>query len=245
MSIVKPVYQQMIDRLASRHPLGDAEREAVRALPIELRQYDPSSHLVREGQRPVRCAFLIDGYTFRQKLTVTGNRAVCSLQVPGDFVDLQNIYLNESDHDAQTLTAVTAAEIALPDLWALVDRHPAIGRAFWIDGLVEASIYREWLLNVGRRSARARIAHLLCEISARLRFMGVAADASYDLPMTQEQLGDALGLTAVHVNRVLKGLEADRLIQRQKRKVTITDWQTMRRVAEFSERYLHFDQGGE
>lgn len=105
--------------------------------------------------------------------------------------------------------------------------------------MIEASIFREWLLNVGRRDARERVAHLLCEISARLEATGLAREFTYELPMTQEQIGDALGLTAVHINRVLKALEKDNLIKRQKREVAIADWQRLRRAADFNLRYLH------
>ena len=112
----------------------------------------------------------------------------------------------------------------------------------WIDALVESSIHREWLLNVGRRNARSRLAHLLCEFSVRFQKSTIADAMAYELPMTQEQLGDALGLTPVHVNRVLKSLETDGLIARKKRQVSVIDWPRLRDAAEFNERYLHLGQ---
>jgi CRP-like cAMP-binding protein len=236
------IHDRIIARLSRRHRLNEGDRRNIRALALEVRQLDASSHLVREGQRPQHCAFLIDGVAYRQKLTVDGRRSLCSLQVPGDFVDLQNIFLRESDHDVQALTAVVVAEIPIADLRLLADARPAVARAMWIDALIEGSIAREWLLNVGRRDARTRLAHLLCEFSTRLQATGLAPDRSFDLPMTQEQLGDALGLTAVHVNRVLKGLETSGLITRRKRQVSIADWPGLRRAADFNDRYLHFNQ---
>ena len=135
-------------------------------------------------------------------------------------------------------------DIDRQQLQTLILQRPAIGRALWIDALVDASIYREWVLNVGRRDARQRIAHLLCEFTLRTEVAGLLdGDGGCDLPMTQEQLGDATGLTSVHVNRTLKALEADGLIRRDKRHVSIADWDAMRHAADFSALYLHLDQG--
>jgi CRP-like cAMP-binding protein len=124
----------------------------------------------------------------------------------------------------------------------LIEACPAAGQALWVDALVESSIHREWLLNVGRRNARSRLAHLLCEFSVRLKQSTPGDAMAYELPMTQEQLGDALGLTPVHVNRVLKSLETDGLIARKKRQVSVIDWAGLRDAAEFNERYLHLGQ---
>ena len=220
--------------------LGDDGLKAIRAMPVEEREIPASTYLVREGQKPQRCAFLVSGFCYRQKLTIDGHRSIVALQVPGDFIDSQNLFLEESDHDVVALTRTIVVDMELNDLRQLVGAHPSINRALWREGLVEASISREWLLNVGRRDAHERVAHLLCEISARLEAAGHARELTYELPMTQEQLGDALGLTAVHINRVLKGLEKDGLIRRRKREVAIADWQQLRRLADFNDRYLHF-----
>jgi CRP-like cAMP-binding protein len=241
---ISDVHDKMISSLARCHRLDGDDREAIRTLPVELRHYHASSHLVREGQTPHRCAFLVEGFAYRQKLTLSGHRSLCSLQLPGDFVDLQNIYLSESDHDVQALTEVTAVDLPVAVLRALAGSRPNVGTAMWIQGLSEASIFREWLLNIGRRDARSRMAHLLCEFSIRLQAAGVPASESHDLPMTQEQLGDALGLTAVHVNRVLKSLEENGVIIRGKRQVRVDDWDGLRRIADFNPRYLHLRQEG-
>ena len=219
--------------------LSEGDRAAIGALDVNEREASASTYLVREGQRPSRCAFLLEGFVYRQKLAVDGTRSIVSLHVPGDFVDLQNLFLAESDHDVLALTRVKLAEIAIKDLRELAGAFPTINRVLWLSGLIEASIYREWLLNLGRRNARARVGHLLCEISARLEAAGLARELTYELPMTQEQLGDALGLTAVHINRILRSLEKEGLIRRHKREVAIADWQRLRRVADFDERYLH------
>jgi CRP-like cAMP-binding protein len=114
----------------------------------------------------------------------------------------------------------------------------------WIDTLIDASIFREWVVNVGRRNSRARVAHLLCEFSLRMEAAGLASNHHYELPMTQEQLADAVGLTSVHVNRVLKQLGEEGLISRDRRSIVIEDWKRLRETGDFNERYLHHDAIG-
>jgi CRP-like cAMP-binding protein len=239
---ISTVIKQIIDRLASRVELTADTIAKISGLSIKIRMLEPSTYLLREGQRPLRCAFIVDGFAYRQKLTPSGEREIVSILMPGDFIDVQNLFIDESDHDIQALTRITIAEMMIPALRDLTQTCPAVGQALWIDALVEASIHREWLLNIGRRNARTRMAHLLCEFCVRLGVSAVGPTRAYELPMTQEQLGDALGLTPVHVNRVLKSLETDGLIARKKRQVTVVDWPALRDAADFNERYLHLDQ---
>ena len=185
---------------------------------------------------------LIDGFAYRQKLTGSGDRQIISLHVPGDVLDLQNLYLDVSDHNMQTLTRAEVAYVPRAALREIVTTHPAISHAVLVASLIDASILREWILNIGRRDSRSRIAHLLCEFAVRLDATRTPGIRGYDLPMTQEQLGDALGLTAVHVNRMLKALETDGLIVRNKRSIGFPDVDALRDVADFSARYLHLDQ---
>jgi CRP-like cAMP-binding protein len=159
--------------------------------------------------------------------------------IPGDAIDFQNMFLDMSDHSVQLLTRADVADIPREALQELVLRRPAIGEAVIHSALIEASILREWVVNVGRRDARARISHILCEFAVRLESRGLAAEGGFELPMTQEQLADATSLTSVHVNRVLKGLEAEGLISRQRRNIQFTDWRALQEVADFSRRYLH------
>ncbi|HEV2746607.1 MAG TPA: Crp/Fnr family transcriptional regulator, partial [Allosphingosinicella sp.] len=236
--------ERMVRKLELRAPLGPDDRAALLALPYTLRTLEPASYIVREGDPPVQCAALVSGYAFRQKLTGEGARQIVALHVAGDLLDLQNLYLAVSDHNVQTLTRSEVAFISRADLQRLARAHPAVEHAFFVDTLAEASIFREWVVNVGRRDSRTRIAHLLCEFAVRLEAVGLAEDNRYDLPMTQEQLADAVGLTPVHVNRTLKALDADGLILRNKRSMAIQDWGRMREAADFSARYLHLEQRG-
>jgi CRP-like cAMP-binding protein len=149
------------------------------------------------------------------------------------------MFLSISDHGIQILTRAVVADIPREPLQQLMLKRPAIGVAIIHSTLIEASILREWVVNVGRRDARARIAHVLCEFAVRLEARGLASKDGFELPMTQEQLGDATSLTPVHVNRVLKGLQADGLISRQRRNIQFTDWRALQDTADFTRLYLH------
>ena len=237
---------EAIDLLIRRLRLDKAvpaeDEAALHALPCTLRTLEAGSYLVREGEPPTTCAVLISGFAFRQKLTSDGQRQIVSLHIPGEPVDFQNLFLDVSDHNVQTLTRASLALIPRENLRDLVRTRPIIARAVLVYTLIEASIFREWVMNVGRRNARTRTAHLLCEFAVRLDALKIGGDGPYELPMTQEQLGDALGLTAVHVNRTLRAMQADGLIARDRRKITIPDWRALRTVADFNERYLHLEQ---
>ncbi len=197
---------------------------------------------MREGDPPHQCGILLGGFAYRQKLTGDGARQIVSLHIPGEPLDFQNLFLDEADHSVQTLTRADIAFVARSQFQDLIWSRPAIANAILMYILVEASIFREWVLNVTRRDARARLAHILCEVGIRLDAVGLAEQFGYELPMTQEQLADALGLTPVHVNRTLKALESEGLIERRKRHLSFPDWRRLREVADFNPRYLHLAQ---
>ena len=213
------VLEHLVRRLEFHTKLSADDRAALLALPYQLRTYDASAYLVRDGEPPRTCGVLLSGYAYRQKLTSQGTRQIVSLHVPGEALDFQNLFLNVADHNVQTLTRAEIALVSRDAIREIVQTRPTVGHAILIYTLIEASMFREWVLNVGRRNARARLAHLLCEFAVRIDVQAPNDGRGYALPMTQEQLGDALGLTAVHVNRTLKSLEADGLITRNKRDV--------------------------
>ncbi len=236
------VLRPMLRKLESRAPLGDADRAALLALPHRRQSLEPTAYIVREGERPQRSCVILTGFAVRHKVTVEGARQIVSVHIPGDFVDLEASLLNVADHNVQALTRCEVVFFPRDAVRDLIIGHPRIGMAMWVDTLIDGSIFREWAVNLGRRDARARIAHLLCEIARRLEVAGLAEDYRYELPMTQEQLADATGLTSVHVNRVLQALAREGLIERNKRFVGIPDWERLRQAAGFTEIYLHLDQ---
>lgn len=229
-------------RLAAHGPLSNEDHAAIFALPCDVRTLDAARYIVREGEPPSICAVLISGFAYRQKLTSDGVRQIVSLLIPGEPLDFQSLFLSVADHSIQALTEAEIGFIPRPQMHALLVARPAVARAVLINSLVEASIGREWLLNVGRRDARARLAHFLCEFAVRMDAQGLGNSGGYEVPMTQEQLGDVLGLTAVHVNRTLRALEGDGLLKRDGRRIIFTRWADLRAEADFSARYLHLDQ---
>ena len=236
------VFTLMLRKFEMRAPLDEEDRRALLALPRHLRTVDPGAYMVREGQMPDRSCLILSGFAYRHKLTVEGKRQIISVHIPGDFVDLDGALLNISDHNVQALTRCEVACVPRQAMRDLIASHPRVAMAMWVDSLIDSSIFREWVVNVGRRDARARVAHLLCEIARRLEVAGLADENGYELPMTQEQLADATGLTPVHINRVLKTLDREGLIRREKRFIAIPDSAQLRHVAGFSDVYLHLDQ---
>jgi CRP-like cAMP-binding protein len=154
-------------------------------------------------------------------------------------LDLQHLLFSMADHNVQTITSGTVAWIPSSELKLVAQRRPRIGEALWRDTLIDASIFREWVLNVGRRDAKSRIAHMLCEFAARCRAAGLGSPESIHLPMTQEQIADATGLTAVHVNRMMRALRQDGVIEQKGKELRIVDWDRMRGIADFDPVYLH------
>jgi CRP-like cAMP-binding protein len=232
----------MVRNLELRTPLSKIDRQAVLDLPHTVRTLEASTYFVREGEPPTKCGVLVSGFAFRQKITGAGARQIIAIHIPGDAVDFQSLFLDVADHNVQMLTRGDVAFVPREALRALARSHPRIGEAIFVKTLVEAAIFREWVVNVGQRQARERIAHVLCELGSRLDAMGLAQDYGYELPMTQEQLGDAVGLTSVHVNRTLKALEADGLIVRNKRTISFPDWERLRDVGDFNGRYLYLER---
>lgn len=235
---------RVLRRLETRGPLGPDDRAAVRALPFHCRTLEPASYLVREGEPPEMCALLLTGFAYRHKVTGNGERQIMSVHMPGEFLDLQNSFLEVADHNVQMLTRCDIAAVPVAALRRLALAHPAVGRAMWIETLLDAAIFREWIVNVGRRDSLSRISHLLCELALRLEAAGLARDRRYEIPLTQEQIADCAGLTPVHVNRVLKELGRMGLIEREKRSVSIVHWDQLQEIGDFNTRYLHLGAGG-
>jgi CRP-like cAMP-binding protein len=243
MSSIDDPMAVLVRKLESRNDLSDADKAAILALPHVIRSYDPSAYLLREGEPARRhCSFVLSGFAYRQKLTAQGARQIVSLHLRGDLLDLQHLFLKRGDHNIQALTRLETVDLERDALRAIVAERPAVAHAMWVDALIDASVFREWIINVGRRDARTRIAHLLCEFITRMDAAGLNQGERYELPMTQEQLGDATGLTSVHVNRTLRSLAEDGIVHRDRRYLSLTDWGKMRSIADFSALYLHLDQ---
>jgi CRP-like cAMP-binding protein len=232
----------MVRKLSLWTELGEADHEKILNLPYQRRRLEAGQYLVWDGDQPQHTCLLLSGFAYRHKSAGNGGRQIMSIHMKGDLIDLQNSLLGVADHNVQMLTAGDVALMPIQAVRDLAFSRPSIGMAMWYETLVEGSIFREWVLNIGRRDARTRIAHLLCEFALRLEVAELGLATSYELPITQEQLADAVALTSVHVNRTLKKLETDGLITRTKRMITIVDWKDLVKVADFQPRYLHLDR---
>jgi CRP-like cAMP-binding protein len=225
-----------MERLAE---LDEGDRKALAALPFTIETVPARRTLIREGAEVSDCCVLVSGYACRHKTTASGVRQIVSFDVRGDILDVQHLLLEIADHNVQAITDVTVAWVPKAALRRIARERPKIGEALWRDTLIDASIFREWVLNVGRRDAKSRIAHMLCEFALRCRNAGLGAQGRLELPMTQEQIADATGLTPIHVNRMLRLLGEEGAIERAGRHVRIGDWKRLREIADFDPVYLH------
>ena len=231
--------EPLLKRLLLHGALKETDQTAVLTLPNAVQLLEPGQYVVREGDRPTHSCLVISGFAIRHKIGVDGKRQIVNVHMSGDMVDLQNSLLTIADHNVQALTNLCAAFIPREALVDLAFSRPAVGKALWIETLIEGSIAREWIMNVGRRDAQRRLGHLLCEFAHRLDAVDLGPECNYELPMTQDDLADAAGLTSVHVNRSLKALDEAGLVRRNRRSVTITDLPQLAKFADFRSLYLH------
>jgi CRP-like cAMP-binding protein len=229
----------LADRLERLSPLSGADRAAILALPFNTRTVAARRCIVREGDEVDHSCLLQSGFVARHKIVAGGNRQIVSLHMAGDMVNLQNSLLRYADHSVEALTEAVVALIPGQAIISLAASRPTVALAMWMDTLIDGSVFREWVANVGRRDAAARTAHILCEFGLRQELAGLGSREKFDLPMTQQELADALGLTPVHVNRTLKAMEHSDLIHRHRHRVTIADWDRLCAAGDFDPAYLH------
>lgn len=234
------LFLPLVRNLTQRSPLDSDDKNMILALPRLVKSFETVTFPVRQGDIAKTCCLVLSGFVCRTRTTSTGSRQILSIHMKGDFVNLQNSFLNQADYNVQALTNTTLAFVPKHEITELVDKIPDIRQAIWRNILADASISREWLLNIGQRDAYTRVAHMICEVALRQSAAGMCNSMICDWPMTQEQFGDATGLTAVHINRMLKSLRDDGLINVAKRSINIMDWDGLKEAADFTEGYLHY-----
>ncbi|MEE7446665.1 Crp/Fnr family transcriptional regulator [Methylobacterium radiotolerans] len=220
-------------------PITRDERAALLALPMQVAQFDAAQDIVREGDRPSRCFALLEGFACASKTSQAGKRQVMAYYVAGDIPDLQSLHLRVLDNSVSTVSPCRVGFVQHEALRTLFRAHPGLVEAFWRSTLIDAAVVREGMLNIGRREAYARMAHLFCELVTRLDAVGLVLDRTCELPMTQSELADALGITPVHVNRTLRDLKAAELVTLSGRRLSVLDWDGLKTAAEFDPAYLH------
>jgi CRP-like cAMP-binding protein len=235
----KPDLSRNLAKLMRRAPLSEEAQQAFLGLPARREIFAPYRDIIREGEPTARCCFVEEGLVSRYKLLRNGGRQIVSFHIPGDLVDLQSSLVKVSDHGIRTHTASVLHTVPCKEVLDLAVEFPELALAFWFETLADGAIFREWTLNVGRRGARERTAHLLLEFAYRLREIGQSDGREFDLLVTQADFADAVGLSPVHVNRSFQSLRADSLIRTFKKTVVIEDMPAMIREADFRPGYLH------
>jgi len=231
-------------KLEAFGPLPEADRRLLDELIQPTQEFGPRVDLIREGDAPKDVNLILAGFACRYKMLPDGTRQIVAYLVPGDFCDFHVFILKAMDHTIATLSRCTVVKISRTRILELMQR-PAIARAFWWAVLVDEATLREWLINVGARTAEQRVAHLLCELLLRLETVGLTNGNTYELPITQAELADTVSLTSVHVNRVLQRLRQDGLINLKGRHLVILDIVRLKAVSGFNPNYLHLsDRNG-
>ncbi|MER2265280.1 Crp/Fnr family transcriptional regulator [Methylobacterium oxalidis] len=229
----------LVRKLESSALLSDEERRAIEGLPVATKIVPAHQDIVSDKEQTSRCCLVLEGWACRYKMLHEGRRQILSLHVPGDIPDLHSLHLEVMDHSLGALSQVTVGFLPHEAIRDLALRFPHLAGVLWRETLIDAAIFREWMTSLGRRDAYKRLAHLFCEMYVRLDVMGLVSDHSYRLPITQVDLSDALGLSNVHINRVLQELRHQELITLRGGVLTINKWPELAEAAEFDTTYLH------
>jgi CRP-like cAMP-binding protein len=235
------ILNPLLRKLESVASLSAEEKAAILNLPVTVRQMRADHDIVRERDRPTQSCLVLDGWLCRYKILESGARQIFSFHIAGDIPDLQSLHLRTMDHNLGTLVQSTVAFIQHESVKNLAKDFPHICNVLWRDTLIDAAIFREWMVGMGRRDAPSRIAHVLCELFIKLQAVGLTKDHSCHFPITQSVIGDALGLSTVHVNRSLMELRGKGLIKLEKQVLTILKRDELRGEGGFDPLYLHLD----
>lgn len=229
-------FVEKLQRYAELTPedIALAERLTATSRKVSARQ-----DLIREGDRPGPVFVMLEGWACRYKILPEGGRQIVAFLMPGDTCDMHVAVLAQMDHSIQTLTPSRVAMIPRADMHMLVTTRPRIAHALWSTQLVDEGTMRAWIVSMGRRNSEQRVAHLMCELYVRARNIGLISGDTLELPLSQIVLADALGMTAVHINRILRKLRNEGVMEISRGRLVITDPTRIVAVAGFDETYLH------
>jgi CRP-like cAMP-binding protein len=236
------MFDPVVAKFEQHGPLSDEEKQVLRQITSRTVIYQPRQDIVPEGSTPDHSSLIVSGFAIRHNHALDGRRQITAFHVPGDFADLHSFLLKKMDDGVAALTTCTVAQVPHADLKEITRNYPRLTRVLWLTTLIDGAVHRVWMTTLGRMEARERLAHFFCELRDRLGSIGLMKGDSYELPITQEELGDAFGMTTVHVNRVLQGLRADGLITSHGKTLTIEDWERLRQAGQYTPDYLHANQ---
>ena len=233
---------KLLMKLRQRDDVSDAEEQALRSVAQPPQHVPARSVVIREGELLDRSTLLCEGLMGRFKDMRDGERQISELHISGDFLDLHSFTLKCIDHGIVALTDCVISWASHDALNRLTEDFPHLGRLLWMTTNLDAAIHRAWTVSLGRRDALSRTAHFFCELQVRFGVVGMAEEDGYALPLTQVDLSECLGLTAVHMNRVLRELRERKLVTFRGGRVTVHDSAGLRWVAEFTPNYLFLDK---
>lgn len=228
----------LIEKLSRRDQLSAVEIAALKDVLDPPRAIAANVDIMREHAHASHSLLIVSGLTARYSTLSDGRRQITEINVTGDFVDLHSLLMKQMDHGVMTLTPCEISSAPHSRLRELTEKHPHLARMLWLETVVDAAIHRQWLVAMGRRSGLGHLAHLLCELYVRLKAVGQTEGAGFDLPLTQSMLGDALGLSTVHVNRLIAELRREGLVRWNQSRVEIINWPRLAAIAEFDPTYL-------
>jgi CRP-like cAMP-binding protein len=233
-----------IRKLESFEALDADDRAWLVSISSRTKEVDADQDLISEGENPENVLLILDGFAMRYKVTSAGRRQIFAYLIAGDFCDLHVAVLKTMDHSIGTLSTCRVAYLPPSTIIEMTERRPSLTRALWICSLVDGATLREWLVNLGQRSAPHRISHLFCELHERLKAVGLTDDGSFELPLTQSELSDTMGLSVVHVNRSLKELREAGLVSLRNGRIVIPNVRRLKDYSDFDPAYLHLRLAG-
>lgn len=230
---------RFVHKLSGLAELTTDDAAALERATSQPRKYVARQDLIREGDEPGPMFVVLEGWACRYKILPSGTRQIMAFLMPGDSCDLHIKLLAEMDHSIQAITNASVATVSRTEMQAMMLEHPNIARAMYTSQLVDEGTMRAWIVSMGRRSSAERVAHLICELYLRARNIGLTDEGEFDLPLSQLVLADSLGMTAVHINRILKELRLAGAMALKRGSVTILDPVKLVQIAGFDENYLH------
>lgn len=232
----------LVEKLSLRDVVTPQEIDALQTILGPPREIKAGADIVLEHSRPLHSTLLISGFSARYTSLEDGSRQITEINISGDFIDLHSLLMKQMDHGVLALTDCVIAQAPHTALIDITERYPHLTRLLWLDTIIDAAIHRQWLVAMGRRSGLGHVAHLVCELYLRLQAAGQANDMAFDLPLTQAVLGDALGLSTVHVSRLITELRGEGVVNWSNGRVKILDWHKLAEIAEFDATYLRLQR---